>query len=350
MRLMRIPECDPALGRGFFRSPFVPLLRACCYVIALASSSMCCSTQVRAQTIWLAPMDSEAIRIRGWPANDYLGLFESKAAWASSSNGVRVFQVSTQFALRAPEAEIERVVQGLMDRHIALAMGGLMLHGHDGCGGGVEGYSDTTHIRKAAERIRSAGGQLYAIAMDGPLYSGHDYNGLHACHDPIEHIAQEVAARVRDAKSVFPDVIVGDIEPIGNDLGHWPTEISSWLGAYRDATGRSLAFLQIDTNWRSPKWSGQLLQVSSVLLEAKVALGIIYNGGELTEPSDDAWTKTAEARFRTIEGEMRLRPAIAAIESWNREPRCNLPQDDPTSLTSVVKAYEQWKHDRSQGR
>jgi hypothetical protein len=282
------------------------------------------------------------------PANDYLQLFSPNAGWADSARLIRVFQITTQFALMAPEAELQQVIVGLKKRHIALAMGGLMLHGHDGCGGGVEGYTDTTHIRKAAERISAAGGHLFAIAMDGPLFSGHAYNGDHACHDSIDHIAQEVGDRVRDARSIFPDVLIGDIEPIGNGFQTWPTEVESWLRAYRDAVGSALAFLQVDINWRSPAWRRELLQISSVVREMKLPLGIIYNGGELTNPSDRAWTLAAEARFHMIESEVQVIPDIAAFESWNREPGRNLPESDATTLTSVVKAYDSWRRNRNQ--
>jgi hypothetical protein len=309
-----------------------------------------CSTGVEAQTIWLAPMDSQGIRNRGWPANDYLQLFSPNAGWADSAKLVHVFQVTTQFALMAPEAELQPVIVGLNSRHIALAMGGLMLHGHDGCGGGVEGYTDTTHIRKAAERISAAGGHLFAIAMDGPLFSGHAYSGAHACHDSIDHIAQEVSERVHDARSIFPDILIGDIEPVGNGRQTWPTEIAAWLKAYRGDTGSSLAFLQVDINWRSPTWRGELLQISSILHEMKLPLGIIYNGGELTNPSDRAWTLAAETRFQVIESEVQVIPDIAAIESWNREPGRNLPESDATTLTSVVRAYGSWQRNRNQQR
>jgi hypothetical protein len=100
--------------------------------------------------------------------------------------------------------------------------------------------------------------ELLQSATAWPLIFGREYSGPNACRDSIESLAAQVAQKVAQARSVFPDIQVGDIEPIGNPRPGWLTDIAEWTKAYRAATGTPLAFFQFDVDWNNPNWPQQL--------------------------------------------------------------------------------------------
>jgi hypothetical protein len=192
--------------------------------------------------------------------------------------------------------------------------------------------------------------------MDEPLYFGHFYAadaklgpaGKHnGCHLSISDIAQDAAKRIRDVRSVFPDVKVGDAEPFtefsDND---WANVLSQWFDAYHAATGEHLAYFALDLIWAKP-WQGRMGQLTSLLRSKQVPLQVIYDGSGIA-PSDRVWVDQAEQRFKEFEGVHGLKPDGVRIQSWNKSPSRALPESDPGTLSNLVVRYVKWKE--SQGR
>jgi hypothetical protein len=119
------------------------------------------------------------------------------------------------WSARHPTNPLTRMFEDLKRRHIALGVEALMLSGDGQCGVGVEGYSAPRQMLAIANRIKTLGGTLSYVVMDGPLMGGHFYSGPRACHSSVEAIAKEVAEKVKQMRTVFPDLKVGDVEPVG---------------------------------------------------------------------------------------------------------------------------------------
>lgn len=245
--------------------------------------------------------------------------------------------MSTQFLSRAPEPVLKDLFALLERHHIRLAVEGLMMTGHDGCGG--EGYAAPMQMPVLAARVKRLGGELSYVAMEGPLWGGHISSAPNACHDSIESVATDVAAKVRAIRSIFPDVVVGDIEPAGKtEPADYLGQIAQWIDAYGRASGERLGFWHADVQWSGP-WKRQLSSLAELLHREHIRFGIIYNGNP-DDPSGEAWTRYAEQRFVTVEADPARAPDDAIIQTWHPYPQKNLPETTLGTMTSLVDRYE----------
>jgi hypothetical protein len=280
------------------------------------------------QEIWLSP-NSNA---------HYAELLNSPAAWPEAARHVKVFKISNQFAVFATDAEFTAFIEGTKRLNYKIAIEGLMLTGSERCGRQVEGYSGPGAILRAAQRIKDAGGTLSYIAMDSVLVFGHEYDGPAACHDSIPSLAQQVAEKVTQAKGIFPDIQVGDIEPIGNPRAGWLQDIAEWVKAYHAATGRPLAFFDFDVDWSNPHWPQELQGGVGLMRSLGVPIAVTYNGSK-RETSSREWVSKAVEHFRRVEAGLNIHPRFAVLQSWNRYPERMIPETDAGTLSYVVREY-----------
>jgi hypothetical protein len=299
-----------------------------------------------AAQIWMAATEPVWREIHGWPANDYLSLFDSSAPWSQASSRVNVFELSKKFIDVTPESDLRRVLEDLKRRGIAIAMQGTPLLASKACGLGVEGHGPPHDMVASARRIKQLGGELAYVSLDEPLYYGHRFQGdarRVACHLSVSELARQTAGKIAEVREVFPDVKVGDIEPVGitlPDAAQWAEDITQWLRAFREATGVPLAFLRLDCVWLRPNWEEQFDAVVPRIRAAKVPLGIIYDGTP-KDGTDVAWTTSAQNHSRLVEGKLRGPPDHVAFQSWMDHPRAMLPENAPGSLTNLVMTYTQ---------
>lgn len=289
--------------------------------------------------VWLAGADPFA-RSPTHPAGtlDFMDLFRPDAPWATTASRVQVFKLSTQFAAKADDHALRSVIEDLDRRHIALGLEALIMRGNGPCGNGIEGYSAPNTMKLAAERIKNLGGKLRYAAMDEPLWFGHHHDGPQACKTPIKQLAQAISADVAVLRNAFPEIQIGDIEPLTPTAGpSWIDEIMAWTTEYQSATGIPLAFFHIDLDWK-PNWREPLRQLVARLREAGIKPGIIYNGN-VNDASDLAWTQRAEQRFLEIEAEPALRPDHAILQTWMPRPSRLLPETQPGTMTNLVLRY-----------
>jgi hypothetical protein len=252
---------------------------------------------------------------------------------------VSVFKTSTQWILNGPDEALTRMFMNLRERGIALAIEALMLtRENDQCGRGIEGYSDPGTIRRAAERIRALGGQLAYIAMDEPLWYRHSYRGPQACQASLPSLARDVARTVKDVKAIFPDVKVGDIEPLPqSSQSDWVGTIMQWAEEFESAVGAPLAFFDMDVDWVR-NWEPDFSRLARELAARGVKFGIIYNGNP-NDPDDQTWTRNAEARFNAIEERLGIIPDQAILQTWMVHPTQMLPETRPGTMTNLVMRY-----------
>ncbi len=289
-----------------------------------------------APQLWLAAIDPLLAGFYGNPgSSDYASLATDPEAWATVVGDTSVFKISTQFA-DGGDATLLRTLFTFLNEHgIALAMEGLMQPVlPNGDGAQVEGYdAGPAQMLGIAQRIQSLGGTLSYIAMDEPLFFGNQYTGPTAAQVSIDQVAAGVATTIAAMRSVFPDVQVGDIEPLPAVQG-----LGAWLTAFQQATGRPLAFLDADVNW-GLDWQGSLEAASALAHANDIPFGVIYNGDGAT--TSVGWTALAEQRAAAIEADPLSRPdAAAIIQTWDTLPATLLPEADPGTLTWLAREYE----------
>jgi hypothetical protein len=276
--------------------------------------------------------------IKGAGPSNCMDLFTPDAPWQQAARHVAVFKTSTQFATGATDAQLQQMLDALRQRHIGFAIEGPMIPRTRPCGEDVEGYSAPGTFSMIAERIHKLGGQIDYVGMDEPLYYGHVYNGPNACRSSIADIAQQLVANVTALRAVFPNVQIGDIEPVGSDdSGDWPGQIAEFGAAFQQATGRKLAFFQADIQWNQ-NYRPSLTAITRWARRNRITTGVIYNGTG-RDATDITWVDDALAHARSIECSPALRPQQAILQSWMAHPASMLPETAPGTMTNFVLRY-----------
>jgi hypothetical protein len=305
----------------------------------LIAAGRCLAIDAAVPQVWLSGVDPFVRQAMKAGASDYNELFRPDAPWRVAATHVSVFKTSTQWILNGSDEELTRMFVDLRGRGIALAIEALMLtRENDKCGRGVEGYSGPGTIRRAAERIQALGGQLAYIAMDEPLWFGHSYRGPQACQASLPYLARDIARTVKDVKAVFPNVKVGDIEPLPqSSQADWVGTIMEWAAEFESAVGVPLAFFDMDVDWVR-NWDADVSRLARELAARGVKFGIIYNGNP-NDPDDQTWTRNAEVRFDAIEGRLGIIPDQAILQTWMVHPTHMLPETRPGTMTNLVMRY-----------
>jgi hypothetical protein len=147
-----------------------------------------------------------------------------------------------------------------------------------------------------------------------------------------------VARRLATARSYFPNVAVGDIEPLGSFATETiAADLSAWFSAYQAATGEPLAFLHADIEWQLP-WKEKLTAALPVMKSHHVPFGVIQNpAGRNLSDADHA--QAIWQRAVALEVEDGYRPDQVIFQSWTTSPRRVLPETSPESFTGMVASY-----------
>jgi uncharacterized protein (TIGR03437 family) len=297
------------------------------------------ATQIHAAEplIWFAPHDNMP---RPWKegggALDYMTLFSPDAPWSTAASRVRVFKMYNNYVVWLSDSDLRRIIEDLNRRGIALAteIGGIDYDGT--CGQGVEGFTSLAYEVAIARRIKEAGGTLRYAALDEPLFYGSIYKGPNACNWPPEKIARKVWEVVTALRKVFPDLMVGDIEPF-TGVPRLAERYEEWINVYRSVTGADLAFFHADVSWSYSAWFQDVADVREYAEQRQIPFGMIYNGSG--ERSDIMWVKAAEEHMVGYELRTQRAPAHVIFQSWEPYPTHLLPETDPTAFTYLINRY-----------
>jgi hypothetical protein len=276
---------------------------------------------------------------------DFLDLFNPDAAWAKAAAGISAIEFASDVALRAPLDQLQKIMANVRQRNLKLVVGLGPLSGpgpHD-CGQRVEGYSAPGEPLAVATRLKSVGAQPQYFLMDEPLYYGHVFGRAESgCHTTIHDIARDVASKLRQVRTVFPEVRFGDIEPLtGFSSKTWLSDLESWLDEFEAETGEKLAFFQLDLAWHEP-WQDRIPALVRLLRSRGVPLHVIYDGNG-NETSDKEAIANTIAHFKEYESSGRSPPDVAVIQYWTPHPSRSLPETDPGTATYVIDRYLSWR-------
>ena len=273
---------------------------------------------------------------------DFMDLFEEDAPWPNAAKRVHVFELYGGWVSDFPwhnfatDAELRQVVADLNRRGIAIAFGASPLVPTETCGRGVEGFFGPEEGLRIARRIKEAGGIVRFVALDEPFAFGSLYSGPNACRWPAERVAQEVATYVAAIKSIFPDIIVGEDEPLWKDVD--TEEYKNWLNVYRAVTGSNLAFFHLDLDFSRPDWPEAARELESFARDRGIEFGIFYMG-DADDVSDEEWLAHAEERMVTYEARAGGRPDHIIFASWHDRPDRVLPETDRSTFTHLILRY-----------
>jgi uncharacterized protein (TIGR03437 family) len=298
------------------------------------------------QTVWFAPMDP-ALRTFdiGTPRSgsvDYLSLFNPSAPWPVAASHVQVFKVYTSLILESlpgsfSDDDLRQIFSYLNSHHIALAVEWGPLSSQV-CGQGIEGFGGSAALPQAT-RIQQLGGNLQYIAMDEPFSHASLYSGPNACNWTPQQVAANALTQIALVKTVFPNVLVGDIEvvPDTGESPNWLNQYTAWLDTWRAAAGSPLAFFHFDVNW-TVDWRPSVERLRQALVQRGIPFGMIYDGWP-TDLTDADWVNDAESHYVSYETQGGTPPDHVIFQSWNDYPKHVLPESDPTTFTHLIDTY-----------
>jgi hypothetical protein len=269
---------------------------------------------------------------------DNLALFQASSPWPEARGRVHVFKIAVHTLNQMPDEDLANMFSFLDKAHIAFAVEYGMLTASDACGRGVEGFKPENMPTHVANRVKKMGGRIRYIAMDEPLFFGHYFNGNNACHWTIDAIARNAALNVRQFREMFPNIEIGDIEPVNaiksND---WSEGVRDWIEAYRKETGVPLAFFHDDMIWREPI-AGRTRMLVGLLQAHSIKFGVIFNSrGDVG--SDQEWLDSAKRNIDEYRASGLKAPDQVIIQSWKPYPTHVLPESNPLTLTHLVNYY-----------
>ena len=310
------------------------------FFVACLIGTVCSAQSATTQTIWFSPISPAA-----WNnmigSVDYLDLFAPGAAWTTASSRIQVFKLYPEMLFSVSpgsfsDSTLQLIFSWLNGHNIALAVEFPPLTPTATCGMGVEGFAGQLALSMAT-RIQQLGGNLQYLAFDEPFYHGSAlYSGPNACNWTPQQIAANALQSVVQVRTVFPNVIVGDIEPVPAG-GDWLNQYTAGIDAWRTAAGAPFAFFHFDVNWQVD-WKPNLESMRQALQQRAIPFGIIYNGWA-TDLSDAQWMADAENHYAQWETQGGAIPSHVIFQSWYAYPQHVLPESDPNALTYLIDSY-----------
>ncbi len=188
-----------------------------------------------------------------------------------------------------------------------------------------------------AQRIKELGGKIDMVAVEEPYHFGHLLDTPEACQYSVERVVDEVRDHVAAIREIFGDIPVGSIEPIWISPSTTPADMAVWLDTYAERAGEPFAFLHVDPDWTRPDWADVAIGIETVADERGVPFGILYNGG--IQADGAAWMQAMAENAAELETAHGGTPQHVSIQSWVDWPDHDLPESDPTALTSGIVRY-----------
>jgi hypothetical protein len=166
----------------------------------------------RSQQIWLA-VRSPNTHPHG--VADWNALFRPTPEWAAVASRINIFGITVGYVLTATDQELVAIATDLQRRQIGLsvALQSIARTASDTCGN-QEGYGVEPEHARAAAKLHRLGIAPRYLALDEPLWFGHFSTDPLSCRFTLEELARRVSANVEKYVALFPDITLGDIEPI----------------------------------------------------------------------------------------------------------------------------------------
>ena len=324
-----------------YRNPIFPrILR----MLALGSMLGLVTIESGATSVWMSVMEPQWRAAKGWPQSDFPTLFKPRAPWPEAAKVVSVVNFTLLFVLRSPDDEFKEALDGLRARGIALSIQAQPLTESQACGRATESFGPPFEMARAAQRLKKFGADLRYIMLDEPLYFGHQFAGQEGripCQFSIDKLASESARKLAPMFEAYPDVQVGDVEPIGGNgtpAAVWGHKILAWHRQFKEKTGHPITFFDADVIWSINGSLENFEKIVSILRTEPVSIGVIYHG--LADArSNQEWEQQALMEARRAEIERGIYVDRVLFESWFDFPRDLSNENQAGTLTHLIKTY-----------
>ena len=165
--------------------------------------------------VWLAPLSAKWNNSPGFGAVDYERLFDDDGFGRISDLSVSVFKIYPYFASRAPDDLLKKMANTLKLNGVQLGLEARGITPTWGCGEYAKGDGGEATL-PILQRLHRLGAVVDYIALDEPLKHG-KAEDLHLCGKAMpETLAGIIASNIASYRSIFPQVKIGLVEPVGS--------------------------------------------------------------------------------------------------------------------------------------
>ncbi len=301
-----------------------------------------CIAPLKAAEFWFGGLDP----VHKNAPQDYMDLFASNAPWQRGASRLSVFKIAAETVLLGSDDMLRSIFDTMRSRHVAIAleMGALMQDPSETCGGG-EGYMLPIRVQKIGAKLRRLGFTLDYMAMDGPVWLGHERfwgvtKGRPDCQYPLAEVVRRAARTVSMMRQNFPAIRVGEIDAVNSRID--PRQVLSDYAAFAQmmqrATGAPLAFFHCDTAWQFPNWQRIIVALRAQTHAAGMRFGVII-GGSQEDQSNARWVADGLQRLSFLANPA-TRPDDVIVQSWQDLPTRMLPETLPGTSTYMLAQAE----------
>jgi len=310
--------------------------------ISLASLLLCgaaAQSSSRPQ-VWFSPLDTLLRPEVGYGGSpQYMDLFQPAAPWSHAAAKVNVFKIYPQWIGHATDEQLKAQFADLKRRDIKLALEyGVLSEGRD-CSVGLLGEgAQGNHLLNAARRIQQDGGELAYLAMDEPFFFSTMSPKPDACRWTVDRAAADAASHIREAMTVFPNLQVGDIEPVGFSklpLDQEMATYASGLLKLQQAIGKPLAFFHADVNWNT-RPEQAVTAGRDLSQKVGTTYGVIIDGFT-ADRTDAQWIQDAKSHLDLVRANTSSSTTLV-YQSWHPHPQKLMPDDAPDSFTGFLNS------------
>lgn len=286
------------------------------------------SASAKSTQIWFSPNNT-----------DLINSIENDGEWATSRENIKVFKFYYQIIIYTPTSILKDKFKYLEDNNIKVAIEWPVLTWEEqGVGYKIEGFQEKGFSQKIIDKVKLANGRIDYIALDEPLFYASYKKGKNFPSYTLDTLAKKVVENLRPVYSSFPDVKVGDIEPVDQitDVSYKDL-VNQWVNAFKKENGKGFDFFHADVVWRG-NWLPVLDFLSTEMKKKNIRFGVIFNSGEpRAEPYK--WMMSARSNIRDYLSSSLPIPDDVVFQSWNRSPRAILPDTDPHAHSSLIRYF-----------
>ncbi len=297
-------------------------------------------------------------------STDFLALFRPNAPWPQVLAHTEAVGFTADWLYSASSQVPQPIVAFLNAHKIGIEIEAPALQARRTCGPGIEGFvpfglRGGLNLKKFTlaylGRLKALGADVTFMRVDEPYYYGSVVSTAVlqriaqaagqaktpvSCHLSEAEVANDVGQFARLVRSVYPDIAIGDVEPVRPDA-YQPDitrAIDAWHDAYRSATGAPFRFFLADVDFADPGWPALVKDLEQGTRSRGIRFGIIYTGDQ-QDNSNAGWTSQVIARFEQYQRQAGGQPDYVLFQSWQPRPTLCLPETDRATFTGVIDSY-----------
>ncbi len=207
---------------------------------------------------------------------------------------------------------------------------------------GCTGEQEFRVANAAVRNVQLNGGTVSLLAMDEPLIGGQQMTNGQTCGLTPEQIAAATKHFVDQVRTIYPKMIIGDIEP-------YPyfsvSELEQWISVLK-THGVIPAFFHLDVDLERVRVekhdvSADLQTLRTFYMQQNIPFGVIFTSNWQAAGSNRAYFDSTLQWIHTVKDAIGA-PQQMIFQSWQgpapsgaHESPINLPQNDPENHSHV---------------